>query len=58
MNFWKGQSFGMQSLGDATILVSGHYHHLRTIQDGLRTWIQVPSLDKVLILKNSLELKL
>jgi hypothetical protein len=46
MNFWKGQSFGMQSLGDATILVSGHYHHLRTIQDGLRTWFQVPSLDK------------
>jgi len=45
MNFWKGQSFGMQSLGDATILVSGHYHHLRTIQDGFRTWIQVPSLD-------------
>lgn len=46
MNFWKGQSFGFQSLGDATILVSGHYHHLRTVQDGLRTWFQVPSLDK------------
>ncbi len=45
MNMWSQQTFGFQPLGDATILVSGHYHHFRCRTDGSRTWFQTASLD-------------
>ena len=32
--------------GDAEILVTAHYHHLRMKQQGDRTWFQAPSIDK------------
>lgn len=45
-NWWSGQAFGKQHGGDADILMSGHFHHLRIEQmGGGRTWIQVPALD-------------
>ena len=42
---WKGQMFGWKPLGSCEILFSGHYHHLRTVQQAGRTWFQAPSLD-------------
>jgi hypothetical protein len=44
-NWWEGQSFGNQPVGDAQILLTGHYHHLSVIQYGYKTHIQTPSLD-------------
>lgn len=43
--WWKDQAYGMQKVADATILVTGHYHHLSVLTEGTRTHIQAPSLD-------------
>ena len=45
-NWWKGQMYGHLPSGEAEILVTGHYHHFRSKQQGNRTWFQTPSLDK------------
>ena len=49
-NWWRGQSHGDQAVADATILNSGHFHHLRVMETGRkaghsRWWIQMPTLD-------------
>ena len=44
-NWWKGQMYGWLPAGDAEILVTAHYHHLRMKQQGDRTWFQCPSID-------------
>ena len=44
-NWWKGQRYGWLPPGDAEILVTAHYHHLRMKQQGDRTWFQCPSID-------------
>ena len=41
----SGQAFGMTEMGDADILISGHYHHLFVVNEGKRTLFQCPSLD-------------
>lgn len=41
----KDQAYGMRKIGDSTILVTGHYHHLSVLTEGVRTHIQAPSLD-------------
>ena len=49
--WWRGQSHGTQPIHDATILVTGHYHHLRVQPSGARAdgqsrwWVQAPTLD-------------
>jgi predicted phosphodiesterase len=43
--WWAKQAHGMRPAGDATLLISGHYHHLRVTQTGAKTWVQCPSLD-------------
>lgn len=49
--WWKGQSHGNQPLADASILISGHWHHLRwqpcgNTRDGQsRWWFQAPTMD-------------
>jgi len=44
--WWKGQAYGRQHAGQADMLVSAHFHHLRTEQTGGgRTWLQIPALD-------------
>lgn len=43
--WWKGQMFGMRPVGDATLLITGHYHHLVIDADGPRTHIQLPTMD-------------
>ena len=44
-SWWGKQAFGMQPIGDADILVTGHYHHLAVKQSGQRTHFQAPALD-------------
>lgn len=50
INWWRGQSHGDQAVADATILNTGHFHHLRLTETGRkngrsRWWIQMPTLD-------------
>ena len=35
----------MTEMGDADILISGHFHHLFVVNEGKRTLMQCPSLD-------------
>ena len=44
-NWWKGQMYGWLPSGSAEILVTGHYHHFRAVEQRGRTWFQVPALD-------------
>lgn len=45
MKWWAGQAHGCQDIGDTTLLITGHFHHLKVIQEGVKTHIQLPSLD-------------
>lgn len=45
VEWWKAQAYGEQPIGDASILLSGHYHHLLVQQEGTKTHIQCPALD-------------
>ncbi len=45
-NWWKGQMYGHLPAGQSELLITGHYHHFRSKQQGNRTWFQSPSLDK------------
>jgi hypothetical protein len=46
LDWWKGQSHGRQQVGEADILVSAHWHHLRIeFTGGGRTWVQIPAMD-------------
>jgi hypothetical protein len=50
VTWWRGQSHGDQAVADATVLVYGHYHHLRVTETGRRNGrsrylIQCPTLD-------------
>jgi hypothetical protein len=50
-DFWRKSSFGNSPLSAATILVSGHFHHLRVQELGAdangrsRFWVQAATLD-------------
>lgn len=44
-SWWQGQAAGRQPIGDADILVTGHYHHLRVADWGGCLWLQAPALD-------------
>jgi hypothetical protein len=50
-DWWRKQAFGRQPVADATIGVSGHFHHLQvrelgsTQQGHSRYWIQASTLD-------------
>lgn len=44
--WWGNQAFGKQHGGNADLLFSGHFHHLRVENMGSgRTWFQAPALD-------------
>tara|TARA_R100000329_G_scaffold42314_2_gene39266 strand:- start:1968 stop:3116 length:1149 start_codon:yes stop_codon:yes gene_type:complete len=45
MKWWQGQMFGHLPPGEADILITGHFHHPRLMQQGNRTWMQCPSID-------------
>ena len=44
-DWWARQAHGMQPIGQATLLLTGHYHHLKVDQSGAKTWVQAPALD-------------
>ena len=44
-NWWRGQMDGQQPVGDADILVTGHFHHPWMIRRGSRTHFGCPALD-------------
>ena len=44
-SWWEKQAAGRQPIGDADILLSGHYHHLRVADWGGCVWLQSPALD-------------
>lgn len=50
-DFWRKSSFGGSPIANATILVTGHFHHLRVTELGMdqhgqsRFWIQAATLD-------------
>ena len=44
--WWTKQSHGRQHAGQADMLVTAHFHHLRVEHTGgRRTWLQIPALD-------------
>lgn len=43
--WYERQAGGKQPIGQADILVTGHYHHLRVADWGACTWLQAPALD-------------
>jgi len=43
--WWEGQAGGRQPIGDADILVTGHYHHLRVADWGGCVWLQAPAME-------------
>ena len=43
--WWAAQAHGCQPIGEATLLITGHFHHLRVVQAGMKTWMQCPALD-------------
>lgn len=43
--WWEGQCFGNQPIGDAKILVTGHYHHFSITEFGDKVHIQCPAMD-------------
>ena len=50
-DFWRKASFGNNPIGSATILVTGHFHHLRVTELGMsadgksRFWVQAATMD-------------
>lgn len=45
MDWWAAQAHGMQPIGEATLLLTAHLHHLRVEQGGPKTWIQAPAME-------------
>lgn len=43
--WWEAKMKAQHRIGDADILVTGHYHHLVLVQDGPRTHMQCPAND-------------
>lgn len=43
--WFERQAGGRQPIGDADILVTGHYHHTRMADWGATMWLQAPALD-------------
>jgi hypothetical protein len=45
LSWWKDMGHQEHPIGDAHVLVTGHYHHLQIVDHGPKVWIQCPSLD-------------
>jgi predicted phosphodiesterase len=43
--WWANMAHGCQPIGEATVLITAHFHHLRVIHSGRKTWFQCPTLD-------------
>lgn len=45
-DWWQGQAFGGQDEGQANVLLHGHQHHYQVEEDGMRTRICTPAMEK------------
>lgn len=51
LRWWSSKAMAREPVGDADVLVSGHFHHLQVHGEGVvdsargRTWMQCPALD-------------
>lgn len=50
LTWWRKQAFARHPIGDAHVLVTGHFHHFEVYGDGdheggSRVWFQAPALD-------------
>lgn len=45
LSWWAEQAHGMQPIGEATVLLTGHLHHLVVNQGGPKTHIQTPAYE-------------
>ena len=43
--WWARQAHGCQDVGNTTLLIAGHFHHLKIIKDGVKTFMQMPCMD-------------
>ena len=43
--WWAKQSHARHRIGAASLLLTGHYHHLRVHEESDRAWIQCPTTD-------------
>jgi hypothetical protein len=43
--WWAEQAHGMQPIGEASLLLSAHLHHLAVTQGGAKTHVQVPAFE-------------
>jgi predicted phosphodiesterase len=43
--WWAKQSHARHRIGQAHLLLSGHYHHLRAHEESGRLWLQAPTTD-------------
>jgi len=44
-DWWAGQAHGLQPIGEATLLLTAHLHHLVVDQPGAKTHIQIPAME-------------
>lgn len=44
-SWWARMAHTRQPAGESTLLLSGHFHHLRVVDFGPKVWIQAPALD-------------
>lgn len=44
-NWWRDHAFQGSLIGDADMLVTGHYHHLSVVDHGPRIHFQAPAMD-------------
>lgn len=45
LDWWAKQAHGCQPVGDATILITGHYHHFSVVESGRKVHIQCPAME-------------
>jgi len=45
MNWWRDMAHARHPIGEADVLLTGHYHHLQCVFVGSRIWVQCPSMD-------------
>ena len=44
-DWWAKQAHGLQPIGEATLLLTAHLHHLVVWQGGAKAWIQIPAME-------------
>lgn len=45
LTWWKDMGFAEHPIGSCSVLVTAHFHHLRVVVEGKKTWFQCPAND-------------